>query len=255
MKRLLIFLAFLPFSILAQSYFDSASTPADNAANATSVVSVTPPASMATGDLVVLVAQARTTTTTADMDGLGGQTWTSANLAVNTTNLTCRVFWCRFNGTWSANPSVFFGSAASTSVSMHVFRPGTATNTWALDQTGATANYAAPGGPPYVVTRTGQTTVSPNVVALFILLSIDDNRYFKSAGTATVVNSAQYRNTSSGGQCHAVWYEVFAAASSATGDLSARQTALGPDAGSTAILLFKEYAPTNNGIPSPMLGN
>ena len=251
---MLLALILLATTTHSQTYFASAANPADNGTNSTSVVEITPPGSMVAGDLVVLIGQSRAATSAITMALTnGGQTWQDAGLTIAGSTHSAKIYWCRFNGNWAANPQVEFASATATSVTMHVFRPSAGANTWDLDQLGATATYAAPGGPPYIATVTGQTTVSNKVVAVFVIFSTDDNTYIKSAGTATVVSSAQYRNLGGNDIAHAVHYEVFATGGTATGDLSARQTANGPDAGATAIVLFKEYTPTNKGIPIPLL--
>ena len=58
-------------------YFGSASQPADNSTYTTSPAVITPPSSMQQGDLVVMIAQARSTTGTLSISQAGGQTWTS----------------------------------------------------------------------------------------------------------------------------------------------------------------------------------
>ncbi len=65
---------------------------------------VTPPATLQTGDLYVMVAAYRGTATLS-LSATGGQTWTSeAQSQAN--GVTARVFWTRFNGTWAGTPSV-----------------------------------------------------------------------------------------------------------------------------------------------------
>lgn len=255
MKNTLILALLLMARITySQSYFASASTPADNGTNATSVVEITPPGSMVAGDLVVLVGQSRAATSAITMALTnGGQTWQDVGLNIAGTTHSAKIYWCRYSGSWANNPQVEFASANSTTVSMHVFRPSAGANTWGLDQLGATTTYVAPTGPPYLHNISGQTTVSDDVVAIYVDFSTDDNTWAKSAGTATVVSSAQYRNLGGNDISHAVYYEVFPTGGTATGNLRMEQTALGPDAGATAVVLFKEYTPTNKGIPIPLL--
>jgi trimeric autotransporter adhesin len=103
------------------TYIGSATNPADNAAPGTSPVAVTPPA-MVAGDLVVMISHSRVTGNTHSLNVTGGQTWTT-EASGSTTNSTSRIFWCRFNGTWAADPSVSFTTATTAGVVMHVFRP------------------------------------------------------------------------------------------------------------------------------------
>jgi hypothetical protein len=104
----------------AITYVGSASNPTPDSATATLLttpVAVTPP-TMQKGDLVVMIAQVRDTTTTMAISATGGQTWTSETQR-NATAIRMRIFWCTFNGTWSANPSVAMGATNNTVV-MHV---------------------------------------------------------------------------------------------------------------------------------------
>src|SRR5262245_30314796 len=120
------------------TYFGSASNPSDNgSANEPTTLAITPPSSMVAGDLVLLVGQnGAQTTGQMTISATGGQTWNSAGeTAAN--SQCCIVWWCEFNGTWGANPSIAFASQSGTIPStavMHVFRPGAAAETWAVDQ-------------------------------------------------------------------------------------------------------------------------
>ncbi len=62
--RVLIFILFPVFSFAQPTYFGSATNPADAGTLATATVAITPPASMLAGDLVIIYASARSTTTT-----------------------------------------------------------------------------------------------------------------------------------------------------------------------------------------------
>jgi len=219
---------------LAITYFGSASTPADDAANALATTPVTPPASMLAGDLVVLFAVSRSTTT-AEMSELGGQTWTSET--INPT-YTSRIFWCRFNGTWSADPSVLFGAAVCNSVVMHVFRPTTGTNTWAIDVAQVNGSYTAPTT-PFTVTITGITTITDGALVFAAWQSRDENTWDSLTAGWTVSGGAQYRNTASSNQSLTNAHLVKTTAG-ATGDVSKNQATLGGDSGSTHIIAWKE---------------
>jgi len=248
MKKLLFSLAFVATFYLsqAQTYFGQASTPADNGVNATSIVTVTPPAAMLEGDLVIMVSQSRTAGSDQILDNTGGQTWTTVNTRMQASTLTGRIFWCRYNGTWAADPSVVFNSGVCTSVSMHVFRPGAASNTWMIDSDPAWATYGAPTS-PFTVTRPGQTTVGDDVVAFAVIMSVDDNTWVE-VPSDWELSGVQYRNTAGSDQSHVVGYRILPTAGTASTDFSCRQSSLGGDSGAHAIVLFREVSITNRGF-------
>jgi MSHA biogenesis protein MshQ len=224
----------------AITYFASASNPADNNSLDATTVAVIPPGSMQTGDLVVLLANARETNQTLNISVTGGQSWTTE--AANTTNTTQRIFWARFNGTWSTNPSVAFPSGAnSTTVAMHVFRPTAGSNTWALDAALVNSNFAAPTALDDV-TITGITTVTNGALVLATWASTDDNTWdIQTAGWANA-GGAQYRNLDNPDASQSTAYKVMPTAG-ASGNVVNRQLTLGGDAGNGAILAFKEVPP------------
>lgn len=120
---------------MAITYFASASTPTDPGTNTGTPVAVVPPGSMVAGDLVVFYGYYRGSSTLS-ISNTGGQTWTTGVASANASNPTLSYFmsWCRFNGSWSANPSIAFTtSSTNTNAVMHVFRPTSGANTWAVD--------------------------------------------------------------------------------------------------------------------------
>lgn len=133
---LLILLLNLLFSIQShgQTFFGIASSSVNGGTQAGPSVTVVPPLLMQNGDLVVVYAQyASGAVTTISVGNAGGQTWNSGTSAVNGTNNVMAIFWCRFNGTWSASPtfSVAAGTNAMTAV-MYVFRPSNSTSRWGV---------------------------------------------------------------------------------------------------------------------------
>ena len=127
------------------TYFGSASVPADGASavNATTQVTITPPASMLAGDLVVVSCVSGASNTWSN-GVTGGQTWTAETAYQGTAGPWCRLFWCTFNGTWGANPRFDSTVGTNTSAIMHVFRPSATTKVWAIDVAQATTQYSAP---------------------------------------------------------------------------------------------------------------
>jgi hypothetical protein len=218
------------------TYFGSASTPADNGTNIADPTAVTPPGSMQAGDLVLMIAQARTSSGTLAISNNGGQSWTSET-QVNRANCRIRLFWCRFNGTWSANPSVSMGTVLCNTVVMHVFRPSNTSNTWAVDVAQVSANFSAPGS-PYTVTIPGITTITDGALVFAAWASSDANTWGSLTGGWSTPGSAQYRNTSGSDASQTHAYKVMATAG-ASGNVSKNQATLGGDAGARLIIAFK----------------
>jgi hypothetical protein len=226
-----------PFTnfLMGINYFNSASTPADGGSNTANPTAVSPPTGMLAGDLVLMIGASRGTATLA-ISTTGGQTWTSET-QVNQTNCRIRLFWCRFNGTWSANPSVSFGNTSTHIVVMHVFRPSNTNSVWSEDVAQVSNTYAAPGGPPYTVTITpGITTITDGALVFAVWASSDDNTWGSLTAGWTTPGSAQYRASSNLSQTHA--YKVMAPAG-ASGSVSKTQLTNGPDAGAWLIIAFK----------------
>ncbi len=226
----------------AITYVGSASNPADNGTLDLTVVAVTPPGGMQTGDLVVLVANAREAALALAISATGGQTWTTET--ANTTNTTQRIFWARYNGTWATNPSVSFPAGGNgTTLVMHVFRPTSGVNTWALDVALTNSSFAAPPA-PRDVTITGINTITNGALVLANWASPDDNQWaLQTAGWANAGN-AQYRNLDGNDSSQSTAYKIMPTAG-ASGNVVNRQTANGGDAGSGAIIAFREVPPVS----------
>ena len=227
--------------LMAITYFASASTPADNGTNTANPTAVTPPGSMQAGDLVLMIAQARTSSGTLAISNAGGQSWTSETQQ-NQTNCRIRLFWCRFNGTWSANPSVSFGSTISHIVVMHVFRPSNTSSVWQVDVAQVSGNFAAPPA-PRTVTIPGITTITDGALVFAAWASADNNTWGSLTAGWSTPGSAQYRNTSGSDASQTHAYRGIRAAgmpiAGASGNVSKNQATLGGDAGAHLIIAFK----------------
>lgn len=227
----------------AITYVASASNPTDNNSLGTSPVSVIPPASMQAGDLVILVANVRESGKTLAISSTGGQTWTAQ--ATNATTTTQKIFWARFNGTWSTNPSVAYsgaGTESATTLVMHVFRPSLSTNYWVLDVAQVDGSFSAPAS-PYDVAIPGITTNTAGALVFATWASTDNNAWtLQTAGWANA-GLAQYRNQNGNDSSQSAAYRVMATAG-ASGNVTNRQTNNGPDAGNRSILAFKEISVT-----------
>lgn len=223
----------------AITYFASASNPTDGNNLAATPVAVVPPGSMVTGDLVILVANTLTTSVTPAISATGGQTWTSQ--PANTTNSSQRIFWARYNGTWSTNPSVSFSTSVNTTVVMHVFRPTSGINTWAIDVAQTNASFAAPGG-LRDVTINGITTLTDGALVFATWISTDNNTWGLQTAGWSNAGTAQYRNGASSDSSQSSAYKIMPAAGP-SGNVVNRQTGNAPDAGNTSILAFREVSP------------
>ncbi|OHC61430.1 MAG: hypothetical protein A2040_12510 [Rhodocyclales bacterium GWA2_65_19] len=247
-QSLLGAIALIAWLVIAQSpahaaitYFASASNPTDGNNRDSTTVAVTPPGSMQVGDLAIIVANARESGQTLAISVTGGQTWTAQT--ANTTNTSQRIFWARYNGTWSANPSVSFPSGANaTTVVMHVFRPSSSANGWVLDVAQADGSYATPAW-PFDVTIAGITTVTNGALVLATWASTDNNSWTLQTAGWTNAGGAQYRNGDGSDSSQSAAYKIMPTAG-ASGDVTNRQTNNGGDPGNTSILAFKEVPGT-----------
>ena len=239
---------------MAVEFFGKASSPADNGAQAGPTATITPPASMTAGDLVVVVQVLRASSITLSVKTTGGQSWTTGT-QTNGTNNSTAVSWCRYNGSWSADPQ--FGPASDNSgltALMLVFRPTGTSYTWALDVALAGTTYSAPST-PFTVTRAGVNTVKDGAVAIAFFTSADDNTWgsLSGSGWTQMSSPAMVRNTTGTDTSVTAAYQVKATAG-ATNDVSINQTANGGDAGVTYIVAFREVAPGEQAGREAFLG-
>lgn len=199
--------------INAPTFFGSASTPADAGTNTATTTVVTPPSSMKSGDLVFMYSYLRASDATHLINATGGQSWTSnAITAIGTAQY--RIFWCRFNGTWSASPSVDIGGTAVRSVIMFVFRPSATTLNWSNDTAQATTSQAAG-------TTDTITGITPNnnfnvTIAIWTIGNITSYTNFVGTGW---VNGGSFSNISVNSATIAIAYQL-QKIKAATGDVS-----------------------------------
>ena len=218
------------------TFFGVTSIPADNGTNATTTITLTPPASMVTNDLVVVHLTQRGSATFS-VGVTGGQTWNSIGRDVGTTNVALQTFWATYNGTWAANPRFDFSAGTNTTAVMIVFRPDDNTKTWATEQI-STIN--AGSAPPFVVSAI--TPANASNVTLASWSSADDNTWSVFAKTAPWINTSlsnQYRNTAGNDSSTAFYYQLQSSAAN-TGAISLSQATLGNDATTTRRITFYE---------------
>lgn len=228
---------------MAITYFGFASTPADNGSQGGPTVAVTPPASMVAGDLAIMIASNRATTPTLTVSATGGQTWSSLTNDQDASARSSRAFWARYNGTWSANPSVTRGDAdtGNLSVYMSVFRPTSADNTWAVDVAEVLATISSPGSPfDYSIPEITTLTNGALVFASWLVVNPHTWTLQTTPAWANPTGVAQIRNlTGSDTSMSFAW--MVDATAGGTGAVVNRGSAGG--AGRSRIIAFKEVAP------------
>lgn len=202
----------------------------------------------ATGDLVLVIAQYRASTTI-EVDETGGQVWNTLTGFLDSANL-CKVtfFWCRWsdeaaNGN---NPNWFANGIAGNpfTCSGHIFRPSSSTMLWGIDTALTSTQFSAPST-PFTVTRSGVTTTNASTVTIASWHTADLNTWNTLTGTGWVsLGDAQNRNVTGSGQSTSQAYKIMTSAG-ATGNVSKNQATNGGDPGVTAIISFYEYAATS----------
>lgn len=234
---------------MAITFYDEVSNPTDNGTYTTSPAVITPPSGMQAGDLVILQACMAATSGTASISQAGGQTWNSLTQR-NATRNRARVFWCRFNGTWTANPSVTLSSGANNIIRMMVWRPtGGTLSTWAVDVAEVSTTYAAPSD-PWTVTINEIVTNYDNSLVIALWSSADDNTWDSLTSGWTALDPVQVRNTSGtyDQSVTAAWkIQEF---HGATGNVSQNQATLGGDVGTYCIIAFREIEQHAGGAAS-----
>jgi trimeric autotransporter adhesin len=224
----------------SQTFFGvSASNPLDNASSDGSAArAVIPPLLMNAGDLAVIYGHYRGSGASISISNTGGQTWVSEATYSGAANQTSFVAWCRFNGTWSANPSLTGPGANAFTVVMYVFRPSNPSNLWEIDvpQTNSFSTTAT-------ATINGVTTTKSNTVTMAFWGSPDDNTWgtLTGAGWSKTGLQAQIRNLQGTDQSQTAAYNIQATATTLA-NVSQTQTANGPDETNLGIITWYELA-------------
>lgn len=229
---------------MAITFLNAPAVPTDNGTNTTNPTAFSNPPStgMATGDLVVVFAWCRTGSATIAVSNAGGQTWNSftSQSSANAT-LSLNVFWCRFNGTWSAAPSFSFGATTNNNVWMVIFHPTSGSNLWGIDpnKSGVFTDTAAAAS----FTIADWSTSLPSTVSIVGFFTDDDNLWGSPGGSWTTSGmNLQIRNTSGNDASGAVCYQILTALG-AVGACTRSESTLGNDGGFTFGITFYEYAP------------
>lgn len=199
--------------------------------------SAPPPAGMQEGDYVVAVFHVASSGVTLSITNTGGQTWVEeSQIAVPGGSTHVRVFHCRFNGTWDANPVFSHNLESGRAGLLHISVWRNVDETTALDAPYTSEPFAAPSS-PYHVTRPEIVTQTDGAVALAIWNSRDNNSWaLVTPGWTNVNGETQWRDSSISSISMA-WKKVTPAGGS--GAVVNRQSALGGDPGVTHILALR----------------
>lgn len=243
------------------TYFGSSSNPADNGTSSGTSLggnqfaqNVTPPASMVAGDLAIMIGQRRNNLSvlTVRPGFEGGQTWNSID-AVLANFVAARIFWCRFNGTWSADPQVLSSNDGTLnvpmSVVMHVARPAVGSSDWILDAGQVESDFSVGVGSPIVISG---VIASIDSVALASWFSNTANTWGAVSGTGwNNAGGSQYRNLAGSDQCATHAYRIQNSDEN-TGNATKVVTAAAT--GTTSILSWQEIAASGGGTRMLLLG-
>jgi hypothetical protein len=198
---------------------------------------------MLAGDLVIIYAYCRTGGATIAMSNTGGQTWGSfTSVSSANATLSANVFFCTFNGIWSAAPSVSFGATTNNNVVMLVFRSNKSGIVWLLD--GANRGTFQDRAAAASFSVTGWTPQNSNNLNIAIWNTDDDNTWgtLTGSGWEKTSLSAQYRNTSGNDSSSSIAYQI-QTTPTATNNVSQTETANGNDGGFTFSICFYESPP------------
>ena len=236
------------------SYIGSTATPSDNASQfmgATAVAKSTATLGAAqAGDLIIFPAADDSGYSVRDIaiSEASGQSWNALMLSVENTLQMHKLFWCRFNGTWGADPSTIpagDGYYEGYTQLLHVFRPTNSGNTWAVDVAIASAPFADPSA-PYDVTVPGQSPASSSSVTFALFHGYGLATYSTLTSGWNVCDSAQYRNTATNTMSLAPVYKINTTSGS-TGSVVNRM-ATNHSRGLYSIVTFNEIS---SAVPSP----
>jgi len=208
---------------MAITFHGVASVPVDNGSNATNQITITPPTSMLSGDLVLAYCRQRGTGVWS-VGVTGGQTWTTYDTP-DSTNISVQTFYCVFNGTWSVNPRFDSSAATHTSCQMLVFRPSTGYR-FIVPLYLQTSNQSSSA----TVTVSALNHTQPSNLSIAGWHSADDNTWGNITGAGWIKTglAAQYRNLAgSDGSC--TYAYRIGTATGTTGTVAQTQLTLGTD--------------------------
>lgn len=233
------------------SFVGIATNIADNGSNAASVMGITPPPGMVAGDLAVIIVHSREVATFS-MANAGGQTWNEGGrwtpeVQYAPLGLSSHLFWCKFNGTWSANPQVQSSSAVCNSAALLAFRPTDPANEWAYES-GETRSRIYDTSETRTIDSEPFVGGSSGVRVCTWLIDDDKTATMSGAGYVTP-GSAQYRNLAGDDITMLLAYKVLTAAGE-TGSV-VKTTAGGSGGGDEGISFARIFYETGGGGETP----
>ena len=237
-------LAALPTSAI--TFLAARSLPADHAKLDDSVArAIEPPQGMSEGDLVELVAAVRSPTANLSLADIGGQAWSAENQLLVNGQAHIRVFHSRFNGQWSATPSVETDSktGAGLTLAMLVFRPSHPSNQWGIAVPQASAWFGSPAAPLDVTTLRQSSAAARTVTVAAFITPEDSDWSLQTEGWSNVPGLAALTNAQGGAMTLSMAYRLDAAPG-VRGPLVNRQTASGEHDGRWVMEAFEEEVMT-----------
>lgn len=211
---------------------------------------VSPWTNLVAGDWIAIAVYVRANTAPTVLDA-GGQTWRTETDVNQGTTAHMRLFHCRFNGTWTADPTFgdTLGSAAPHSARAWAWRDAAQTNIDGfaengLDQQDGGASFTAPTT-PFDVVRAGQTPTVPGCMVIAVFASSDDNTWVVQTGGWT--DEGTFTNIG-GSDCSISSARKTIPDTSASGSVTNRQTVNGGDAG-IALVWTVRPVPTSLLLP------
>lgn len=216
------------------TYFNTSN---QSGTGATQTLTITPPASMVRGQLVVMIVASDSTGAQArSISNAGGQNW-SQIYNINQNNAGQTIWWCIFNGTWSASPIIDFTAATpsvtSQEIEMQVFTATSNRYRWVFESLATSSTTGST-----TCTIPGVTTVAERTVALATWATSDQNTWGTLTAGWSNAGSASYGATGSGlSASYAL--KIFTSAQ-ATGNVTQVQLTLGPDNCLQHMIIFAE---------------
>lgn len=194
-------------------------------------------ASMIRGMLTIMVAASDSTGAQArSINNTGGQNWTQI-YNVNQNNAGQTIWWCTFNGTWSANPVIDFGASSPTvtaqTIEIQVMFPTSYRYEWKLETLTTSSTTGST-----TCTIPGVTTVADRTLILATWATSDQNTWGTPSATWAVPGAPEYGASGSG--LSSTYAFKILLSPGATGDVSKTQLTLGPDNCLQHMIVFIE---------------
>ena len=213
-------------------------------------LTLTPPASMLSGDLVWVSVLSRNSPSPTN-SATGGQTWTASTVDTSLANHRARNFWSVFNGTWTADPA--FGGGVSGSpmqATMLVFRSNLTTPGFSLDAIEAQAAVSGLVSPFEVTTP----SLSPSAGALTIARFTTTNDVTWSVVSSTFGgwSNVPWRNQAGSDCAMAVAYNLLSTTGTQT--ITEEMTVFTQTSAVSSIVSFVETGTPSGPTPTPAFG-